>query len=175
MCCTVFRRIGAKDPARYGRAIRGALALYEDAHLDNAQKLLDSWGLVHALYGRSKVLSRVPRGIVLAPGRALSELSAAPIHPAAWKDCLGDLVTLVKKAQSRTVRAFALEILKTEYAESLHKIPVLRLRALLLSPHEEAQLFAAELLRTARDIHLLPIVDWLELLSIETPAVPGAP
>src|SRR5699024_9342142 len=29
-----FRRIGAKDPARYGRAIRTALALYQDAHLD---------------------------------------------------------------------------------------------------------------------------------------------
>jgi len=168
-----FRRIGSQDPARYGRALRGALALYEDAHLESAQKLLDAWGLVHALYGRSKVLSRVPRGIVLAPGRVLSELAAAPIHPAAWRDCLGDLVTLVKKAQSRTVRAFALEILKTEYAESLHKIPVLRLRALLLSPHEEAQVFAAELLRSARDIHLLPITDWLELLSIETPTVLG--
>lgn len=165
-----FRRIGAKDPARYGRAIRSALALYEDAHTDSPQKLLDAWGLLHALYGRSKVIARVPRGIVVAPGRSLSELSAAPIHPAAWRDCLGDLVTLVKKAQSRTVRAFALELLRTEYAESLHQIPVLRLRALLLCPHEEAQLFAAELLRSARDIHLLPMIDWLELLTIESPA-----
>src|SRR5262249_21987322 len=156
---------------RYGRAIRAALALYQDAHLDSSQKLLDSWGLVHALYGRSPVLSRVPRGIVLAPGRALAELSPAPIHPSAWKGCLGDLVTLVKKAQSRTVRAFALSVLRLDYAGSLHTIPVLRLRALLLSPYEEVQTFAADLLRGARDVHNLPITDWLELLSIETPAV----
>lgn len=164
-----FRRIGARDPARYGRAIRAALALYRDADLDSAPKLLDSWGLIHALYGRSRVLARVPRGIVLAPGCGLSELTPAPIHPAAWRDCLGDLVTLVKKAQSRTVRAFALALLRRDYASSLHTIPVLRLRALLLCPHEEVQTFAAELLRNARDIHLLPIADWLELLAIETP------
>lgn len=168
-----FRRLGYKDAPRYGRALRAALALYRDEHLDQAQKLLDAWGLLHALYGRSPVLSRVPRGIVVAPGRSLSELSAAPIHPDAWKDCLGDLVTLVKKAQSRTVRSFALELLQSDYAGSLHKIPILRLRALLLSPNEEVQTFAAELLRGARDIHLLPIADWLELLTIETPTVLG--
>ncbi len=168
-----FRRLGRTDVTRYGRAIRAALALHEDTHLDQPQKLLDAWGLLHALYGRSPVLARVPRGIVLAPGRSLSELSAAPIHPDAWKDCLGDLVTLVKKAQSRTVRAFALELLRSDYAGSLHKIPILRLRALLLSPNEEVQTFAAELLRGARDIHLLPIADWLELLTIETPIVLG--
>lgn len=165
-----FRKLGARDTVRYGRAIRLALSLYQDAHLDSAQKLLDSWSLVHALYGRSPVLSRVPRGVVLAPGRALSELAPAPIHPAAWRDCLGDVVTLLKKAQSRTVRSFALDLLRLEYASSLHTLPVLRLRALLLSPHEEVQSFAAELLRDARDIHLLPIADWVDLLTVQSPA-----
>lgn len=165
-----FRKLGSQDRARYGRAIRLALALYRDEHLDVPQKLLDAWGLMHALYHRSPVLSRVPRGIVLAPGRALSELAPAPMHPGAWQECLGDLVTLLKKAQSRTVRAFALDLLRSEYSLSLHTIPVLRLRALLLSPHEEVQTFAAELLRNARDIHLLPIADWLELLTVESPA-----
>lgn len=168
-----FRSLGAKDLARYGRAIRAALALYEDQHLDAPQKLLDAWGLVHALYGRSPVLSRVPRGVVLAPGRALSELEPAPIHPAAWRDSLGDLITLLKKARSRTVRAFALSLLRSEYSLSLPTIPVLRLRALLLSPHEEVQSFAAELLRGARDVHLLPIVDWLELLTVQAPVALG--
>ncbi|MFO0592549.1 MAG: hypothetical protein U0441_33710 [Polyangiaceae bacterium] len=168
-----FRRLGQKDAARYGRAMREALVLYRDEHLDTPQKLLDSWGLLHALYGRSRVLSRLPRGIVLAPGAALSELAPAPIRPQAWRGCMGDLVTLVKKAQSRTVRGFALELLKSEYASELHKIPVLRLRALLLSPHEEAQTFAAELLQKAPDIHLLPIADWLELLTVESPDALG--
>jgi hypothetical protein len=107
---------------------------------------------------------------VLAPGRALSELEPAPIHRGAWLECLGDVVTLLKKARSRTVRAFALHLLSTEYALLLPTIPVLRLRALLLSPHEEVQTFAAELLRGARDIHLLPIADWLSLLTVESPA-----
>lgn len=164
-----FRRIGGKDPVRYGRAIRNALALYKDVDLDSPAKLLDAWGLMHALYGRSTVLSRAPRGIVVATGRALSELTAAPIHPAAWENCLGELVTLVKKAQSRTVRAFALELLRGQYLGALHTIPVLRIRALLLSPYEEVQTFAAELLRKARDIHKLPIADWLELMTVETP------
>jgi len=164
-----FRRIGTKDPARHGRAVRIALPLYRDEHLDSAPKLLDSWGLLHVLYIGSPVLSRIPRGIVLAPGHALSELVPAPIYPAAWQGCLGDLVTLLKKAQSRTVRAFALSLLRNDYGASLHTLPVMRLRALLLSPHEEVQTFAAEVLRNARDIHLLPIADWLELLTIETP------
>lgn len=168
-----FRKIGSTDRVRYGRGIRLALSLYEDAHLDAPQKLLDAWGLMHALFGRSPVLSRVPRGIVLAPGRALSELAPAPIHPGAWQECLGDLVTLLKKARSRTVRAFALDLLKTEYSMSLSTLPVLRLRALLLSPHEEVQTFAAEVLRGARDIHHLPVADWLELLTVESPAALG--
>ncbi|MEZ4300021.1 MAG: hypothetical protein R3B70_34045 [Polyangiaceae bacterium] len=165
-----FRKLGSKDLARYGRAIRLALTLYRDEHLDSPQKLLDSWGLLHALYGHSHVLSRAPRGIVLARGRALSELQPAPIHPGAWRDALGDIVTLLKKAKSRTARAFALGLLQSEYASSLHKLPILRLRALLLSPHEEVQIFAADLLKNARDIHLLPITDWLELLTVESPA-----
>lgn len=165
-----FRKLGEKDLVRYGRAIRLALSLYEDAHLDAPQKLLDSWGLVHALYHGSPVLSRVARGVVLAPGRALSELAPAPIHRGAWLECLGDVVTLLKKARSRTVRAFALDLLRSEYGQLLHTLPVLRLRALLLSPHEEVQTFAAEVLRNARDIHLLPVADWLELLTVESPA-----
>ncbi len=164
-----FRRLAQKDPARYGRAVRALLIHYRDEHLDSPAKLMDAWGLMHILYGKSKVLSRVPRGIVLSPGFGLSELTPAPMYPAAWKDCLGDLVTLLKKAESRTVRAFALDLMKQEYAESLRTIPVLRIRALLLSPHEEAQTFGAELLSKSSQIHLLPIADWLELLTVKAP------
>lgn len=164
-----FRKIAKSDLPRFSRGVRLAASLYQDAHLDSAQKLLDSWSLLHILYGRSPVLSRVPRGIVLAPGRALGELTPAPIYPSAWKNCLGDLVTLLKKAQSYTVRSFALTLLQTEYASQLGSIAPLRLRALLLSPHEEVQNFAANLLKSARDIHLLPVADWLDLLKVESP------
>lgn len=168
-----FRKLGAKDLDRYGKAVRIALPLYQDIHLDAPHKLLDSWSLMHVLYHGSKILSRVPRGIVLAPGRGLSELSPSPMCYGAWLERLGDVVTLLKKAESRTVRAFALHLLQTEYALSLHTIPVLRLRALLLSPHEEVQNFAAELLQTAADIHLMPASEWLALLSVESPIALG--
>ncbi|MBK8256334.1 MAG: hypothetical protein IPK82_27155 [Polyangiaceae bacterium] len=164
-----FRKIAKTDLARYGRGVRLVTSLYRDENLDSAQKLLDSWGLLHILYGRSPVLSRVPRGIVLAPSRALGELTPAPIYPSAWKNCLGDLVTLLKKARSYTVRSFVLTLLQTEYASQLGTIAPLRLRALLLSPHEEVQNFAANLLKNARDIHLLPVADWLDLLKVESP------
>lgn len=44
-----FRAIGRADRARYGRAMRLALPLYEDRHLDAAVRILDSWALVHVL------------------------------------------------------------------------------------------------------------------------------
>ena len=64
-----FRFLGFKDPARYGRAIRSALALYKDEHLTKSENLLDAWGLMHALYKDSAVLHRHPKGSASPPDR----------------------------------------------------------------------------------------------------------
>ena len=55
---------------RYGQAIRAALAIYQDKHLEKTESLLDAWGLVHVLFWGSNVLVRDPRGIHVAEGRA---------------------------------------------------------------------------------------------------------
>ena len=74
-----FRVLARGDSQRYGKAIRGALVLYRDQHLDKPERLLDAWGLMHALYWGSEVLSRDPKGIRLAKGRSMAELEPAPM------------------------------------------------------------------------------------------------
>lgn len=165
-----FRLLGQKDPLRYGKAIRAALPLYRDEHLDKPEHLLDAWGLVHVLYHDSLVLDRSPQGVAVADGRSLAELGPAPLHPAAWKSCFDGLLGLVTGAGSRTVRVFAIALLKDWYRRDLDRLSVARLRPLLASAHEEVQLFAAELLRTAEGIASLTLAEWLELLQIDNQA-----
>jgi hypothetical protein len=164
-----FRAIARRDAHRYGQAIRMALALYRDEHLDKPERLLDAWGLMHALYWGSPVLTRDPKGVRVAPGRSLAELEPAPLCPEAWEGALHGLLDLVDKAQSRTVRVYAIGVLEGGYGAVLGSVNVGRIRALLRSPHDEVQAFAAKLLRTASGVEGLAVADWLELLQIENP------
>ncbi|MCC6556683.1 MAG: hypothetical protein IT372_27295 [Polyangiaceae bacterium] len=162
-----FRQIGKADPARYGRAIRAALARYEDAHLERPEQLLDAWGLVHALYWGSPVLERDPRGVRLAPGAALADLEPAPIYPAAWQGAFEDVFALAWGARCRTVRLFAIGLLRRDYAGDLAGLTLARVRPLLSSPHEEVQTLGAEILRGVPGLERLPIAEWIELLRLD--------
>jgi hypothetical protein len=162
-----FRAIGRSDPARYGRGIRIALALYEDAHLDAPERLLDSWGLLHALYAWSPVLERHPRGIRVVEGAQLAALDPAPYFPLAWRGVRDALFELVVAARSRTVRTWTVAWLKKEYLAGADAIPVAALRPLLASRHDEAARLGSELLERATGLDVLPVGDWLALLSIE--------
>ncbi|HVY46142.1 MAG TPA: hypothetical protein VHB21_09695, partial [Minicystis sp.] len=102
-----FRRIAHADLARYRRGVARALALYEDAHLARPEQLLDAWTFVHVVYGESPVIERRARGVVVAPGRALSELEPAPMFPEAWRGAFADVLGLALAARARPVRAFA--------------------------------------------------------------------
>jgi hypothetical protein len=164
-----FRQLGFKDEARYGRAIRAALALYRDEHLGTAERVLDSWGLVHALYHGSPVLRRDPRGVVLRDGATLAELRPAPFREGAWLGVRDELLDLVVAARSRTVRAWTIGWLRARY--QLDGIPIARALGLLRSPDEEAQQLGVEILRSSRELDGLPIAVWLELLAIENPSV----
>jgi hypothetical protein len=166
-----FRVVARKDEARYGRAIRAALALYRDEHLGTPEQLLDAWGLLHALYWSSPVLVRDPRGIRVAEGRSLAELEPAPFAPDAWKGAFDGVLDLLERARSRTARVYAIAILKRDYAGSLKKLPFRRVRAILRSPHEEVQAFGAELLKGTKGIENLALAEWLELLRIDNPLV----
>ena len=168
-----MRGLARRDEARYGRAIRAALARYEDANLARVEQLLDCWGLLHALYWGSPVLVRDPRGVKVADGRSLADLEPAPFAPGAWQGVMDPLIDLVARARSRTVRVFAIALLKRDHERDLRGLPLGRARALLRSPHDEVQAFAAELLRNATGVHNLSIDEWLEMLRIDNPtAIP---
>ncbi len=166
-----FRTVGRKDPSRYRKAVCAALALYRDESLQRPEQLLDAWGLVHVLYWGAPVLSRRPDGIVLRPGTALADLLPAPIHPLAWKDAFEPLLGLAVHARSRTVRTWALAMLRDQYSADLRALPLERLRAMLRSPHDEVLTVAIELLKAAPGLETMALDAWLELLAIENAAV----
>lgn len=168
-----FRLVARVDAARYGRAIRAALTRYEDAHLVKPEQLLDAWSLLHALYWGSPEIVRDPRGARVAEGRSLAELVPAPFAPEAWRGAFDAVLDLVTQARSRTVRVFAIALLRRDHADELRSMPLRRARALLRSPHDEVQTFAATLLRDATGVHNLSLDEWLELLKIDNPtAIP---
>ena len=169
-----FRRLGYGDAARYGRGVRAALARYDESALDRPERLLDAWGLVHALYGASPVLDRDPDGVRLAAGRTLSELEPAPLHPTAWRGCFDDVLALVRDARSRTVRQWALALLERVYARELEALPLDALRALLLGASEEAHALGVARLAAAKDLDRLGVDAWLELLRVDNLEVAGA-
>lgn len=164
-----FRVLAREDALRYGQAVRAALALYEDRHLEKPEQLLDAWSLVHVLYWGSSVLTRTPRGVRVEKGRSLTDLTPAPFAPEAWQGALHGLLNLVANARSRPVRTFAIGLLKRDYADALRGMPLGRVRALLRSQHDEVQAFAAEVLKSTRGAETLSVDEWLELLRIENP------
>jgi hypothetical protein len=164
-----FRRIGRSDIARYGRAIRGALALYDDADLQKPEQLLDAWGLLNTLYWGSPVINRNENMARLAPGRALAELEPAPIYPEAWQGVFEEIFTMLERAGSRIVRVFAISLLRRDYASDLSGLPVRRLLGMLMSPHDELQTFASELIGSAEGLPGLTVAEWLDLLRIDNP------
>lgn len=168
-----MRTVARKDEARYGRAVRAALVRYEDASLATPPQLLDAWGLCHALYWGSPVLVRDPRGVRVAEGQSLADLAPAPFAPGAWRGVFDAVIDLVGQARSRTVRVFAIALLRRDYASDLRSMQLRRVRSLLRSQHDEVQAFAAELLHNASGVHNLSIEEWLELLRIDNPtAIP---
>ncbi|MDQ3280216.1 MAG: hypothetical protein M3Q69_02255 [Acidobacteriota bacterium] len=161
-----FRYHGYRDPQRYARAMRATLPHYADADLESSAELLDSWGLMHALYWASPVLQRRPGGIVVAPGAMLSQLQPAPFQAEVWKD-FDALMEMLEASRSRTVRTWTLQWLREHFAEELKRLPLARIVTFLRSPHDELQLLGVELLGNAEGLQTMPVEQWLDLLRIE--------
>ncbi|MFO0617488.1 MAG: hypothetical protein U0414_33135 [Polyangiaceae bacterium] len=161
-----FRVLGYRDPKRYGTAIRGALRLYEDASLRTPLRLLDAWGLLHALFHESEVLRWGSKVIDVETGRTLAELVPSPRFPAAWEGAFDEIVVLLATARSRTVRGVVAKILEDKYSAELRAMSVRELLLLLESEHEEAQRLGILLLATARGGAALAVDDWLRLLRV---------
>lgn len=161
-----FRELGQKSPEIYREAIVLALQLYRDDQLREPIQLLDAWGLVHTLYHFSPALVQERPGWSVKPGASLADVRTAPIFLDAWKSSPQASFDLLVRANARTVRLFAVDILRTHHRAALEKIGFDDVRRILASPDEDVQLFAAELLRHARGIELLVIDDWLRLLKV---------
>jgi hypothetical protein len=161
-----FRNLGKKDKERYYRAMKGAIVLYEDDALAKPEQLLDAWSLLHVLYHGSAVIVRSPRGARLAHGRALRELTPKPLFPEVWNRP-DDLLAIVEEARSRTVRGFALALLRENHAQVLRTLPLARLLKWLKSSKEDLQLVAVDQLEHSPALLTLPIGDWLSLLEID--------
>jgi hypothetical protein len=159
-----FRRLGHRDPKRYLAAILPALLLYRDEDCDGGVHFLDNWGLVHALFHHSDVLSCRTHGWFVRPGRALRELKPAPAFPAAWEANASAPLDLLLGARARPVRRAATAMIR-ERPGLFAKLPVDRLAALFEHPDEEVQALGAELLRTAAGIESAPADLWLRLLE----------
>lgn len=145
-----FRVIGRADRKRYARAMRIALPLYRDAHLDTPVRLLDAWALLHVLYAWSPVLDRNPRGIRVVEGSPLADLAPAPYFKDAWLDETNELLAMLAQAKSRTVRRWTVAWLETHHAATLDGVALDALRPLLASDDEDVARFGAKLLPRAR-------------------------
>jgi hypothetical protein len=162
-----FRRMGFQRPDDYVKAIAPGLVRYTDEHLQSGTNLLDSWGLVHALFGKHPALDLTDASHVnLKPDRDLAELTPAPYFLPLWQrdTAVPVLLMLVGTAKSRVVRVWAMDMLRRQHGR---RLPGVNLDALLLlfnHDDEEVQQFAAELLEAMPDLDLVPLDQWLHLL-----------
>jgi len=162
-----FRRIAHHDVARYGRGMRAALPLYRDEALATPARLLDAWGLMHALYCHAPELGRADRALYLVPGASLGTLAPAPQFPEAWRGVFDELLAMLQAAGSRTVRAWTIRWLQAHHAAELAALPFARVKPLVTAASAELQQLGVQLLGALPGLETLPIAEWLELLAID--------
>ncbi len=102
-----FRTLARVEPGRYVGAIAEALVRYRDEDAADGVALLDNWGLVHALFGRSPALIPRPSGWRVAPGHALAELAPAPAFERLWDGDPDATLGLLARGRCRAVRRWA--------------------------------------------------------------------
>jgi hypothetical protein len=162
-----LRQLAHQNETSYWREIKDILPRYQDEHLAKTERLLDSWGLVHILYGASRVLRRQSRGVIVRRGRSLSELQPAPFCEDAWRGKFLEIFELLFISQSRAVRVALRGFLQRGYRDEVTALPFSSLRRLLSSPHEDIQQLGLSLLREPQRTSSLGLHEWLSLLQIQ--------
>lgn len=166
-----FRAMARRSPVEYVRVMSWILAQYGDGQFDPPQKLLDAWGLVHALFWGSEALDRQFDGVRVTRGRSMAELAPAPYAEEAWRESYAfePLFIMLTRGQSAMVRNVAAGLLKEHHRDALNEIGVESLLALLKSPHTQAQSLGAELIEKSSGLSRLTLAEWLELLAVDNP------
>jgi len=163
-----FRKMGFQRSDDYAAAIARALIRYQDEDLHRGEDILENWGLVQACFHHHPALVFQASRIEVAVGSHLADLSAAPRFPAAWQNesALDVLFDVVRRAKSRLVRIWAIELLRTHHAELMTTIAIDVLVDLLNHSDEEVQQFGGELLEGHSRLDSLPVEMWLRLLEV---------
>jgi hypothetical protein len=164
-----FRLLGKAHPERYVPALTLALKLYRDEDVSDGIALLDNWGLVHALFHHSPVLESRTRGWVPVPGRSLSELEAAPAYEELWLAAPRTLLDVVRDAQCRPVRQWALHLIRRNHAAILQALSPEELFTWLRHSDPLIVTTAAEVLRDLPDLASLGIDRLLKLVDEPNP------
>jgi hypothetical protein len=160
-----FRLLGKNDPARYLRAAAAFLPRYTDADTDSDIHLLDNWGLVHALFRDSPALVRPARGWEFADGRSIADLAPAPYQETAWAADASAVFSVLLSAKCRTVRQWAVWMLRKHHEGWLAAQPVATLLKLADHPEPELSALGFDLLEKVPDLSGVPIEEWLARLD----------
>ena len=146
---------------------------YTNDDVRAGENLLDNWGLMHACFGKSPVITFNKRHTNLRTSQRLGELEAAPMFERLWAEppCVDVLLSVLLDAQCRAVRVWAIQLLKRHHLESLASIDAAMLLRLLDHADEDVAVFAAELLSDATMVALAADDDVAQLLATRNPNV----
>jgi len=164
-----FRKIGKTQPERYFAAMKNILTFYRDEDFADGLALIDNWGLIHILFHNCPALLSNPTGWVLIEGKSLLDVTAAPMYPEVWKADAQPLIDLLNKAPSRTVRQWAIQMLKREHPKALPAQSLEQLVVWLAHPSKEMVELAVELLKTDNKLATVPVEQMLTLLKGAAP------
>ena len=164
-----FRNLGKDHPERYVSAASEALALYRDDDVADGLALIDNWGLIHILFHHCPAIEAKANGWTTKPGRSLAELAPAPIFESLWDASPGSVVGLLSRAQSRTVRRWAIRRIEADPAS--HR-PALSLEGWIdLLGHDDPEVatLAADVLDKTEGLEALSVERWLALAESTHP------
>ncbi|WP_425616207.1 hypothetical protein NA78x_006146 [Anatilimnocola sp. NA78] len=171
-----FRQLGFRSANFYLLEISVALAKYTDADVSPAEHALDSWGLMHACFGKSEMLEITVSDVRLRAGCKFSELQPAPYFLKHWQaaDAGPVLLGLVTAAKSRLVRSWAQQLILAHHRAMLSSVDVNTVLQLLEHEDNEVQQFALTLLEQSPQLATLPIANWRRLLQAKDPSLLAA-
>lgn len=160
-----FRLLGKKQPERYIPAVVAALKGYEDRDTADGVALLDRWGLVHILFHHSPALRSNRNCWSLAPGHGLAELAPAPLFEPLWQAAPRSLLELLRESRCRTVRHWALLMIRRGHDNLLQSLTPDDLYSLLASDDPTLARLAADILRGVPDLAAFGVERLLKLLE----------
>lgn len=160
-----FRVLGKTDPLRYVQSAVRFLVRYRDEDVDSDIHLLDNWGLTHALFGNCPSLVRPAKGWEFLPEKGLSDLAFAPRLESAWVLKPELVFNLLLEANCRTVRLFAVWLLRTKLNDWFQKLPVVTLLKLADHADPDVASLGFDLLEASADLSSVPVEEWLRRLD----------